>query len=150
VCSELVRVAKAGYVEIPSRLWEQSRGLERDIVGLSHHRWLIEVQGDHVRFLPKYHALHGHSARSFPASFLKTISPTDQFTWLFWQGAFTFEEVSIHGLESIREELSRFAADRYDHGWVTRAAESSRESLSWASALPRRVARRLLRRIALK
>ena len=46
VCAELVRVAKAGYVEVPSRAAEQSRGWEHPrIAGLSHHRWLIEIDG---------------------------------------------------------------------------------------------------------
>jgi len=33
VCCELSRVARAGYVEVPSRLVEQSRGVQGDWVG---------------------------------------------------------------------------------------------------------------------
>src|SRR5437763_12138274 len=40
VCSELARVAKAGYVETPSRLEEQSWGVSGPWVGWPHHRWL--------------------------------------------------------------------------------------------------------------
>ena len=35
VCSEMVRIAKAGYVEVPSRLWETCRGFEPGIAGLA-------------------------------------------------------------------------------------------------------------------
>src|SRR5882672_6252258 len=43
VCSELNRVAKAGYIEVPSRLEEQSWGCAGEFVGWDHHRWLIDV-----------------------------------------------------------------------------------------------------------
>src|SRR5918994_587245 len=45
VCSELSRVAKAGYVEVPSRLEEQAWGVIGDHVGWSHHRWLVDIEG---------------------------------------------------------------------------------------------------------
>src|SRR5258708_1223556 len=43
VCQELQRVAKAGYIEVPSRLQEQARGVQGDWVGWGHHRWLVDV-----------------------------------------------------------------------------------------------------------
>ncbi|MEW6482200.1 MAG: methyltransferase domain-containing protein [bacterium] len=43
VCSEINRVGKRGYIEVPSRLVESSRGVEPGIVGWSHHRWLIDI-----------------------------------------------------------------------------------------------------------
>jgi len=43
VCSEMVRVAKAGYIEVPSRIVEQSLGVEHPCyAGFYHHRWLID------------------------------------------------------------------------------------------------------------
>ena len=45
VCSEIQRVAKAGYIEVPSRLEEQSYGFQGPWVGWGHHHWLIEVHG---------------------------------------------------------------------------------------------------------
>src|SRR4051812_6253580 len=40
VCSELCRVAKAGYIEVPSRIVEQTRGIEHPLyAGYYHHRW---------------------------------------------------------------------------------------------------------------
>jgi len=40
---ELMRVARSGYVEVPSRLEEQTMALQGDWVGWSHHRWLIDA-----------------------------------------------------------------------------------------------------------
>ena len=69
VCSELIRVAKRGYIEVPSREWETCRGSERpNEVGLSHHRWLIDVSGKRLRFLMKFHLIHSHWRFSLPRS----------------------------------------------------------------------------------
>jgi hypothetical protein len=39
VCSELRRIAKAGYIEVPSRVVEQSKGIENPRhAGYYHHR----------------------------------------------------------------------------------------------------------------
>src|SRR5689334_4849152 len=51
VCSELARVAKAGYIEVPSRLEEQSFGFQGPWVGWGHHHWLIDVEGDSIEFV---------------------------------------------------------------------------------------------------
>ena len=43
VCSELRRISKAGYIESPSRMVEQSKGVENPRhAGYYHHRWLIK------------------------------------------------------------------------------------------------------------
>jgi len=54
VCSEMIRIAKAGYIEVPSRRWESCRGHEPGIAGLSHHRWLIGIEGNGLRFIQKF------------------------------------------------------------------------------------------------
>lgn len=109
VCSEMVRVAKRGYLEVPSRAMESCRHWgPRGYVGLPHHRWLIDIAGDHVRFMMKYHTIHAHWRFSLPKRFLRRLPPERQNQWLFWDGSFTFEEVVIHGLEAIEQELERF------------------------------------------
>ncbi|MGI8845859.1 MAG: class I SAM-dependent methyltransferase, partial [Thermoleophilaceae bacterium] len=42
VCAELSRVARAGYIEVPSRLEEQSLGVQGPWAGWGHHHWLID------------------------------------------------------------------------------------------------------------
>jgi hypothetical protein len=109
VCSELIRVSKAGYIEVPSRAFESCRDLERPgMVGLSHHRWLIDIEGDHVRYLPKMHLIHAERRFSLPASHCREMSPRDAVQWLWWEGDFAYEEVTLHGLEALEAELEGF------------------------------------------
>lgn len=116
VCSELIRVSKRGYIEVPSRLIESCRGLESDaLVGLSHHRWLVDITDNHVEFLMKYHMIHQEFQLSFPPSFAKKISPDETIAFLFWDEEFYFHEKRIDGLEKIREELSLFVSARYEY-----------------------------------
>jgi hypothetical protein len=109
----MVRIAKRGYVEIPSRLAESSRGWESDrIAGLSHHRWLIDVdpQTPAIRFLQKFHVIHSHWRFSFPSSFFHGLDAERRVSWFFWDGSFEFSEVTIHGLDRIASELEGYVA----------------------------------------
>ncbi len=108
VCAEMVRIAKRGYLEIPSRLSESCRGQECGMVGWSHHRWLIDINNNHVSFLMKYHMIHSNFRFSFPASFRERLTNADCVSCLFWEDQFTFEERTIHGLDNIAAELERY------------------------------------------
>ena len=66
VCAEIVRVGKAGYIETPSRLEEQSYGVQGPWVGWGHHHWLVEVDGDRIEFVFKHHVMHGRESDHFP------------------------------------------------------------------------------------
>jgi Methionine biosynthesis protein MetW len=106
VCSEMIRIGKRGYVEVPSRLWESCRGNETGIAGLSHHRWLIEIEGTRIRFVQKFHRIHNWEC-SLPASVLKSLSEEQSVTWLYWDDAFEYEELFFHGDSQI-EFLTRY------------------------------------------
>jgi hypothetical protein len=143
VCSELVRVGKAGYVEVPSRIFESTRGVERpNIAGLSHHRWLIDIEGDDIRFLPKYHFIHSHWRYNLPRAYLDSLPPEAGVQWLWWKGAFTFSETTVHGVSNQERELERFAQAVYARShWRLRASDA------WVavSSLPQRALKRLAR-----
>ncbi len=147
VCSEMVRIAKAGYLEVPSRLAESSRGVEIGQVGWAHHRWLIDIAGNHVEFLMKYHTIHSHWRLSFPVRFLRRLSPERQVQWLFWTGSFTCAETVIHGPDTIREELARYVESvRPYPRWLLaadRVRTGPRSFLHRARGKARRVARQL-------
>jgi hypothetical protein len=50
-----MRVSKAGYIEIPSRLFEMTFDLEaKGLSGATHHRWLIDLHENKLRFTFKY------------------------------------------------------------------------------------------------
>lgn len=115
VCSELIRVSKMGYIEVPSRVYETCRGIEpgSDIVGLSHHRWLIEIAGSHIQFTMKYHMIHAHPNLSFHHTVARKLTKQDTITCLFWDDSFTFAETQIHGLDNIYNRLSDYVATIY-------------------------------------
>jgi hypothetical protein len=93
VCHEMMRVAKRGYIETPSRIFEASRNREPGVpVGLSHHRWHVELEGTHITFSPKNHDLHGDSGLSLPESYWRTLPEEQMVTWLFWEGSFSWSE----------------------------------------------------------
>ena len=89
VCSEMRRVAKAGYIETPSMAFELTRGREAGVpVGLSHHFWLVEVEGSAITFHPKLHSLHGDRRLSLPPERGAALPPDRQVAWLLWEGDF--------------------------------------------------------------
>jgi hypothetical protein len=102
VCSEMIRIGKAGYIEVPSRFSETCRGAEPGIAGLSHHRWLVEIDGNTVRFLPKYHRIHNWRY-SLPASLRRRMSEDDGSSWMFWHESFQYMEVTLHGDDHLLE-----------------------------------------------
>ncbi|MGB7441359.1 MAG: methionine biosynthesis protein MetW [Coleofasciculaceae cyanobacterium] len=116
VCSELIRVSQRGYIEVPSRLIESCRGAESDnIVGLSHHRWLVDIADNYVQFTMKYHMIHDDIQLSFPSSFARKIPPEERISYLFWEDSFTFEETQIHGVNNIYESLRNFVRAKYQY-----------------------------------
>lgn len=55
VCKEMIRTSKAGYVEIPSKKYETTFGLEiKNLAGASHHRWIVELIENKLRFTFKF------------------------------------------------------------------------------------------------
>jgi hypothetical protein len=102
VCSEMIRIAKRGYIEIPSRIWETCRGFEPGIVGLSHHRWLIDIRGNEISFTMKFHSIHSHWRLSLPHKFAQSLAEEKAFQWLFWDDSFSFREVILHGDAQVR------------------------------------------------
>jgi hypothetical protein len=99
VCSELVRVARAGYVEVPSRLEEQSLGVDGERwAGWSHHRWLCDVREGGIRFVHKPHHLHARPDRHLSAAFHARLAPEQRTACLWWSGSFAYgEEVFVDG-----------------------------------------------------
>jgi hypothetical protein len=93
VCSEMNRIAKAGYIEIPSRLEEQTWGIHLgEFVGWAHHHWLIDVGENNIEFVFKHHAIHGNPDYYFPREFVDQLSEEEKVQSLWWEGSFDFSE----------------------------------------------------------
>ena len=91
MCSEMNRVAKAGYIEVPSRLEEQSYGFQGPWTGWSHHRWLIDIGDDEITFVHKSAVVERDDSH-FPAGFQDTLTPEERVLSLFWTGSFGYRE----------------------------------------------------------
>jgi SAM-dependent methyltransferase len=107
ICSEIVRVGKAGYVEVPSRFEEQAWGVAGPFVGWSHHRWLIDLVGDRFEFVHKPSALQALPDAQIPAEAYRRLTPEQRVHSLFWEGGFEFEERVIFD----QEEHDRYLAE---------------------------------------
>ncbi len=138
VCAELVRVARAGYIEVPSRLEEQSFGVHGPWVGWSHHRWLVDVEPHRVTFVAKPHVLHGRPELHFPAGFAERLSAEERVQTLFWEGGFEFGE----RIFMTAEELDGYLAELVSRHRRPVRAPASEPASGIASRLRSRLARR--------
>ncbi len=110
VCAEIVRVARAGYIEVPSRLEEQSFGVHGPWVGWSHHRWLIDVTEARIEFVAKPGVLQGREDLRLPAGFADQLSPEHRVQTLFWEEAFEFGERVFHEAAELDAYLAELPA----------------------------------------
>ncbi len=114
VCSEIQRVGKAGYIEVPSRLEEQSYGVVGDFVGWSHHHWLIDGVDGGLDFVFKPHVIHALAHCQFPAGFWETLTDEEKVVSLWWEGSFPARERVFF------EQPDEETLDQYLHRFVER------------------------------
>jgi Methyltransferase domain len=112
VCSELVRVGKAGYIEAPSRLEEQTYGFQGPWVGWGHHHWLVDVEDGRVTFVFKHHVIHGLPGARFPADFRAGLQEDERVTTLWWEGGFQYGERLFYEAEDLERYLTEVVARR--------------------------------------
>ena len=84
VCSELDRVARAGYVEVPAPVEELTWGVQGPWVGWGHHRWLFEVVDGALQAVYKPHLLP-RAGSHLPAGTLDGLGPEERTTRLWWR-----------------------------------------------------------------
>jgi hypothetical protein len=108
VCREINRVGKAGYLEVPSRLEEQTYGVHGPWVGWSHHRWLVDITPGRIEFSFKPHVLHGRSSDHFPRGFNLQLTDEERVAMLWWTGSFEYAE---HEFIGDPQELDDYLAD---------------------------------------
>ena len=122
VCAEMVRIAKAGYIEVPSRLEEQSYGFQGPWAGWGHHRWLIDVieptdtasGGGRIEFVFKHHILHNRPSDHFPPGFHEGLPPEALVSTLWWEDSFEFGERTFVSPEEIDSYLAEFVETHRD------------------------------------
>jgi hypothetical protein len=119
VVRELSRVAKSGYVETPSREREifakdrwaalSARVGRPPEVGFYHHRWFVEAEGTHLRFLAKTSELLRDPRYYITRSSLgRKLSEAESGLGIFWDGEITADETIIIDADDARADLRRF------------------------------------------
>jgi hypothetical protein len=85
VCSELARVARAGYVEVPAPAEELTWGVHGPWVGWTHHRWLCVIEDGALELVYKPHLLVREGSH-LPPETLSRLSPEARVSRLWWEG----------------------------------------------------------------
>ena len=107
VCSQLIRVAKAGYIEVPSRFRECGKIQATDLVaGWEHHRWIVDIEDDTLVFTFKNPWIHRFDYLDGRRELLNNRAY--QFTSLHWIRSFDFVERSHKGSPLETENLFYF------------------------------------------
>jgi hypothetical protein len=115
-CEEMMRVARAGYIETPSRLEEQTAGVQGDWVGWGHHHWLVEPTKRGLEFVFKHHIIHGRHEMQVPFERWQRAGPEERTVSLWWEGRFEVRErIFISAVET-----DAFLADVVEEPRITR------------------------------
>ena len=114
VCAEMIRVAKAGYIETPSRVREiftKQRAApltrllgQKPIIGDPHHHWLVERAGGGLRFIDKSARHYGPGCFITRGELGRKLTAAESGLCLWWNGGFAYDAVS--GIPT--SELKRF------------------------------------------
>jgi Methyltransferase domain len=132
MCSEMSRVAKAGYIEVPSRLEEQTYGFQGPWTGWSHHRWLIDVDQDagSIDFVHKSAIVNGREEARFPPEFRERLSAEEKVQTFWWTGGFAYRERLFWDFVEFDSYLNGFVEAALADRGLTRGELSGRRR-SW-------------------
>jgi hypothetical protein len=140
VCAEINRIGKAGYIEVPSRLEEQTYGVHGPWVGWSHHRWLVDVTPGRIEFSFKPHLL-ARAGDHFPAGFNRQLTDEERVEQLWWTDGFEFAEHEFIGdAKDLDDYLAGFVRAN-GRGWQPPAPPVSERLRRFAQQTVTRVRR---------
>jgi len=123
ICRQLVRVSRAGYIEVPSQLreiftkqrWAGLRSLLRLPleIGFPHHHWLCDVQGNKITFQRKdTDAILAARAYVTRGDLGGKMTQAESGLCIWWQESFDYQRLEPPGgseLNSLRTEaLQRY------------------------------------------
>lgn len=155
VCSELSRVSKAGYVEIPTILAELIYNVEGNgqHLGHEHHRWFVEIKDGKLEFLHKSHDIHHDWTLRVTPRMRAQMALEEELQGLFWETELPASERVViyeYPLDEFRARIrERFApgplelrAKELQHAFGHRAARARMPLRRAATAALDAVARR--------
>jgi SAM-dependent methyltransferase len=157
VCRELSRVAKAGYVEVPTVEAELIFNVEGTgtFLGHDHHRWFCQVEGGEIVFVHKPHSIHQDWTLRVLPRWRARMSLEDHLQGLFWEDTLPARERLLIGeadYAALRQELRDRLRERFQPSPLELGVKRAREAARHRAALARRpiraAAERMLGRLA--
>jgi hypothetical protein len=91
VAGELQRVARAGYVEVPSLPFELTYGIQGQWVGWGHHHWLVVAGESGLEFIFKHHVVNRAGSHR-PAGSADALTDAERVQSFWWEGTFSARE----------------------------------------------------------
>ena len=128
VCEELARVARAGYIEVPSRLEEQSPMDGRPGVGWSHHRWLTDVDQSQrrIEFVFKHGIVYSDPHAQFPPGFHATLTEEERVSELWWEDGLSASERVMTSADELDPYLAGFVQAELERRGLRRPGRARR------------------------
>ncbi len=121
VCRELSRVARSGYVEVPTIVAELLQHESDDgggqHLGLAQRRWFVQMEGGELVFVHKSHAIHHDWALRISARWEERMTVADERQGLFWDGMLPARErllLTGEDLRHLREDLAQHLNTRFE------------------------------------
>jgi SAM-dependent methyltransferase len=133
VCQEMSRVARSGYIEVPSLLdeltWMNPEASGGPWVGHAHHRWLCTLEDGELVFLSKFHSLHAHREVQVPQALAAQLGEADRVLAHYWEGQLPARErpaIDAYPLDELQRAISARFPGRGARPWRERIADVSR------------------------
>jgi len=132
LCSEIRRVGKRGYIEVPSKRVELTKGVANSrYAGYYHHRWLAEIKNSKIVFKFKPHFIHNNWKFHFPKKSLSRLKDDEKVSFLFWEQTFDFyEEIQI-SKDKIEQDIFNFIKDQKTYPKVYYSLDSFKNKLNF-------------------
>ncbi len=156
VCQELSRVAKAGYVEVPTIEAELVFNAEGDgpWLGREDHRWLCDVDDGALRFTHKPHSIHHDWTLRVSERWHARMQVEDHLLGLFWEErlpAFERPLIGEDDYQRLLEELRGRVRHRFEPSdaelRIKTARDLARHGAAVAVQRPRKFAEALIDRL---
>jgi len=107
----MIRCAKAGYIEVPSKFRECAKADPTDgFSGFDHHRWIVEPMADYSGLIFKAKLAWAHH-RDYLGQSRRDRLNDYFFNGFFWSGSFKYVEYLSKGMHWETIDLEYF----YDH-----------------------------------
>lgn len=155
VCSELARVSKAGYVEVPTIEAELIFNVEGNgpFLGHEHHRWFVEMRGGELVFMHKPHSIHHDWTLRVLPRWRERMAVEDHLQGLFWEGSLPAREKVLIGPEynELLDDLRRRVREKFEPSQaevaLKQARDVARDGLAKARQPARKAAEKALGRL---